>query len=837
MAEEEGLNLAAVRRERDLLIQDAEKTKDKLIEMLDDPAYENLDHRRLKAMEGKLDVLLLQGSKIRGKLLAEEVDEGLMTEDIKHWETLEQVVGYSCDLCSKLMDTREVHAKIQTADRILTQLKARRVENPAKDYSIPVRKISERVSDILESLDNSSLAPDHQLRARAMELEIGVEDMEIVDLILTPDDSKPLKPKVEPPKMQPIAPPTFSGQQRDWQAFWAAFRDIHECPKYSNTAKLCYLRQAQKDTSLHQQLCENISHGDCYDDVVKGLMDQFDRPREDHRIYLENITRMQPVRASRASLMACATSLQSSINGMNRLGQVDIQSIFTTLVEPLLPEKVKAQWEEATVDCKLVPAADKLIAFLRKRAAMPQYADKPQAYTPTERKPYKQQTKPKGSVHVATTVPAHQTETKPSSPSKVNSTPQTGAVKTKPMSSPYVCRYSCPLCKEAHYAWGCSAFKDKAVAQRKEHVQQNTLCSNCLKPGHSQADCKSRYSCQTCEGRHHTLLHPAATGTVNHISNNTTSNSLSEAKLLMTCQVLVTGPGGKSMPARALLDSGADVSSITTKVARHLNLKTLQDTVAVASFGSSTEQICGATTFTLSSMQKEGWSHQVTAVMVDKITGDHPRQDASIVKSLPSIKHLTPADPLFHRPGRIDVLLGADILPYVQSTSAAPSSILAVDTVFGHAFMGTYHPTISDLPVKASIQLATESSSPPTLKQLIQDTARLWESEAPLLTASPHNLEEIRVLQEYDNTHKYVSTAGKYEVLLPKRPERRQLGESKTYSLQRYFQNEASLSKKGTLPQFQAVIEEYFDLGHARPCTEDELQLPCTVSNFFLCMG
>ena len=835
MAEDEGLNLAAVRREQDLLLQDAEKTKDKLIEMLDDPAYENLDHRRLKAMESKLDIVLLQGNKIRGKLLAEEVDEGLMGEDTKHWETLEQVVGYSCELCSKLMSTRAVHAKIQTADRILTQLKARRMDSPAKDYSIPVRKISERVSDILESLDNSSLAPDHKLRARAMELEIGVEDMEIVDLILTPGDSKTsLKPKVEPPKMQPIAPPTFSGQQRDWQAFWAAFRDIHDCPKYSNTAKLCYLRQAQKDTSLHQQLCENVSHGDSYEDVVAGLLDQFDRPREDHRIYLENITKMQPVKASRASLMACATSLQSSINGMNRLGQVDIQSIFTTLVEPLLPEKVKAQWEEATVDCKQVPAADKLIVFLRKRAAMPQYADKPQVYTPAERKPYKQLTKSKGSVHVATAAPAQQTETRPASPSKVNSTPQTGAVKTKPVSSPYVCRYSCPLCKEAHYAWGCSAFKDKTVAQRKEHVRQHTLCSNCLKPGHSQGDCKSRYSCQTCEGRHNTLLHSGGTsavGSVNFVAN-TSSSSLHKSKLLMTCEVVVTGPSGKSMPVRALLDSGADISSITNKVARHLKLPTLPETVAVTSFGDSAEKVCASTSFTISSLGKKDWNHQVAAVMVDTITGDHPREDASLVKTLPGFKDLVPPDPLFHRPGRIDVLLGADVLPYVQSSSTSPSSIIAVDTVFGHAFMGSYNSTNPQMLNKASIQLVTESESPATLKELSRAITRLWESESPLLTASPHSLDELRVLNEYDLTHKYLSNAGKYQVVLPRRLEKRVLGESKTHALQRYFQNEKAHLKKGTLAQYQAVVQEYIDLDHARPCTEEELQLPCNVSYF-----
>ena len=582
MAEDHIPALAAIRRDLDTAITDAQEIKDNLMEKEDNPAYENLDCRELEDLEADLGVLYDAGNRFKARLQADEEDADLKEEDSRRWKVLQQLVKNSKTLCRRLTAIREVHGKLQTADQILTQLKEKRLENPSKDYSLPVKRISDKVISILEILELSSIPPDHKLRARAMEIEISLEDMEIVDLILKPDSKAFIKDKPEPPKMQAIAPPTFSGQQRDWQAFWTAFRDIHECYKYSDTAKLSYLRQAQKDVSLYNQLCQNVANGDSYKKVVEGLLDQFDRPREDHRIYLENITKMQPIKATRSSLMACATTLQSSLDGLTRLAQLDAHSIFTTLVEPLLPDKVKSQWEEATVERKTVPPVKELITFLRKRAAMPQYADKMQTYTSAERKPFKQQSKLKGSVHVATTAPAQQvsqpTESKPSSStsSASSASSKTYASKAKPQPFP-VCRYSCPLCKEIHYAWGCSIFKEKSLAQRKEHVQRHALCNNCLKPGHSQADCKSRFNCQTCEGRHNTLLHsgnaPTTVGTVNHLSNNLSSNSLNQAKLLMTCEVLVTGPTGKSMPVRALLDSGADISSITNKVANHLKLK------------------------------------------------------------------------------------------------------------------------------------------------------------------------------------------------------------------------------------------------------------------------
>ena len=840
-SDKDDISLDPIRKRQDILADEVQEIREELAMKLEDPDYDKLDCKWLEDTENRLDSYEKLGYRNKSKLTAQEPDAGLKKEDIRQWKALRELVNHSTEVCRKLIAMREVHGKVLTADRVLAQLRDKKLENPHRDYSTSVKRISDKVTEISEILEASTIPSDHKLRTRAMELEIALEDMEIVDsLLATPDSKTSLKDRPEPPKIQAIAPPTFSGRQRDWQAFWTAFKDIHKCYKYSESAKLAYLRQAQKDVSLYNQLCQNVANGDSYSDVVAGLIDQFDRPREDHRIYLENVVKMQPVRATRSSLMSCATTLQSSLDGLIRLKQLDAHSIFTTLVEPLLPDKVKDKWEEATVDRKTVPPVSDLIAFLRKRAALPQYADKIQASVPAERKPHRQQRQ--GSVYVATAAPAPPVSQPASSITKSYSSKSTTSKSntsntSKPTSTTttYLCRYSCPLCPESHYAWACSIFKEKTLAQKGDHVQQHSLCKNCLKPGHGHTECKSRYSCQTCSEKHNTLLHPAqptSEGTINQLSINTTSNSLSKAKLLMTCQVVVTGPGGRSMLARALLDSAADVSSITTKVARQLHLKALQDTVAIGSFGNSTEQILGATTFTLSSLLKEGWSHQVTAVMVDQITGKHPKQDASIVRSMPELKDLTPADPLFHRPGRIDVLLGVDVLPHVQSAAETHSSIIAVKTVFGHAFMGYYNPTASNLPVKASIQLATESPSPATLKQLIQEVALFWESENPLLTASPHSIDELRVLNEYNLTHKYLFSPGKYQVTLPRRLEHRPLGESKTQALQRYHQNESSLQRKDKYPQYQAVIQEYLDLDHARLCTPEELRLPSSVSYY-----
>ena len=162
------------------------------------------------------------------------------------------------------------------------------------------------------------------------------------------------------------------------------------------------------------------------------------------------------------------------------------------------------------------------------------------------------------------------------------------------------------------------------MSQRLEYVRQNSLCTTCLKPGHNPVDCQSKYTCHVCYGAHNTLIHtessaanpPPTSGTVN-LAKETTKpgSSQKKKKLMMTCMALATGPTGKSMPVRALSDSGSDVSLVTNRVAKHLKLKKLDEVVAIESYGDSSTKTCLPTAnFVISSFPStDDWSTQVTA--------------------------------------------------------------------------------------------------------------------------------------------------------------------------------------------------------------------------------
>lgn len=61
---------------------------------------------------------------------------------------------------------------------------------------------------------------------------------------------------------------------------------------------------------------------------------------------------------------------------------------------------------------------------------------------------------------------------------------------------------------------------------------------------------------------------------------------------------------------------------------------------------------------------------------------------------------------------------------------------------------------------------------------------------------------------------------------LPKKPDARPLGESRSQAVRRILSLERSLHSKGEFHEFQVVIHEYFDMEHAEPVALADLHKP-----------
>ncbi|XP_015119448.1 uncharacterized protein LOC107042778 [Diachasma alloeum] len=66
---------------------------------------------------------------------------------------------------------------------------------------------------------------------------------------------------------------------------------------------------------------------------------------------------------------------------------------------------------------------------------------------------------------------------------------------------------TCTICNEGHKIGKCPTFKALSPAERYKAAKQASLCINCLGANHDKQQCISRFDCNHCHERHHTLLH------------------------------------------------------------------------------------------------------------------------------------------------------------------------------------------------------------------------------------------------------------------------------------------------------------------------------------------
>ena len=159
---------------------------------------------------------------------------------------------------------------------------------------------------------------------------------------------------------------------------------------------------------------------------------------------------------------------------------------------------------------------------------------------------------------------------------------------------------------------------------------------------------------------------------------------------------------------------------------------------------------------------------EISAAVVSKVTCNLPLQGAPGVRDLPHLKDLELADPTFHQPGRINVLLGGDILPQIllpQSKSGPTNAPTAWSTIFGWALLGPFQSTST----QSTSAVATLHRTEHTDQHLSQLLSRFWEIEDAPQPAEAFTLEEEEVQLHYTNTVTYLPSVCRYRVTLPRK--------------------------------------------------------------------
>ncbi|CAI6347668.1 unnamed protein product [Macrosiphum euphorbiae] len=322
---------------------------------------------------------------------------------------------------------------------------------------------------------------------------------------------------------------------------------------------------------------------------------------------------------------------------------------------------------------------------------------------------------------------------------------------------------NCYACQGPHYVYKCEKFKGLPTSARSQLVRSNNMCLNCLSGSHTASACPSKYSCRTCSGKHHSLLHfePRKRPTGNNLHNNVPSASTSSGtpsgtipatdeasfvgtasidnlSVLGTAIIRICNQQGQWVPVRALIDCGSQISAITTKCASRLGLTRCNRKINVIGLSQSPiVQAKGVVVCTIVPLRREDQKLTCEPVVLSKITGLMPSKvlDFSIRNQYMDLEL---ADPNFDRPGQIEFLLGADVYNHifvngyhVRHTPELPS---AFETTLGWIIVGSAASSVSSQS-QTSLSLTTE----PSLKQLLN---RFWEVEEPVVHPDPFTEEQ-----------------------------------------------------------------------------------------------
>ena len=212
----------------------------------------------------------------------------------------------------------------------------------------------------------------------------------------------------------------------------------------------------------------------------------------------------------------------------------------------------------------------------------------------------------------------------------------------------------------------------------------------------------------------------------------------------------------------------------------------------------------------------------ITAVVVPKVTCDLPLAPVPFQLDWKHLSDLPLADPGFGQPGRIDLLLGVyvfiDVLCHGRR-SGPPDAPTALETEFGWVLCGSSGP-ISSLSTHTCV--TTFHSSVASGDDILR---QFWEIEESPVEHTALSTEERTVVQHFNSTHSR-SKEGRFVVPLPRNPSAKQIGETRSQAVRRFFSLEQSLSAKGRFAELDTVMQEYLDLGHAEPLSSADLERP-----------
>lgn len=336
-------------------------------------------------------------------------------------------------------------------------------------------------------------------------------------------------------------------------------------------------------------------------------------------------------------------------------------------------------------------------------------------------------------------------------------------------------------------------------------VTKYKLCVNCLRQGYFESECRMG-PCREdgCTERHNSILHrpshssnhPALEEEQDEIQVNYCNQNTSQV-LLSTAMIEVANPlDHRNIKVRALLDCGSQSSFISESLKNRLSLKARPiDTLKVIGIGNtSPKHVIESCDIQLKSTINN-FNAMLSCFVLDELTGRLPKTPVDIT-SIKLPQNIELADPMFHQPAAIDVLIGADLFWDIlgnEECSLGPNNPELRNSKLGWLVAGRINSAVSSKRIHCNhaIVSATENKN---IENLV---SKFWELE---------EVPKKQIMSEQDNecekhflTHTIRDEEGRFCVKLPLMKSPDCLGDSYNAAKRRFLNLEKRFKRNPTL--------------------------------------
>ncbi|XP_062557265.1 uncharacterized protein LOC134222138 [Armigeres subalbatus] len=612
----------------------------------------------------------------------------------------------------------------------------------------------------------------------------------------------------------PLPIPSFDGKPENWPRFKQIFSDIMARSKDSNAVKLHHLERALAGGSAAKILDpKTLSEGN-FTHAWALLLDILEDERKAVDAHIHGLLSLKRMsKECSKQLRELLNEVTRHVEGLKLLKQ-DLEGVSERFVVVVLSDafdpETRKQWE-ATIPHKEIPTYEDTVQYLKERCSLLERceASHPRP-TSAKESSLKSIPKPPPARSFAMVTPVTNSET------------------------------MCEICSASHPNFKCDKFLSLTVPQRRIKVRELNICFNCLRKGHIASKCPSTKSCQECQSRHNTLLHepkfakpnpkpvvesprskpeptqivgsthvPPTVESVSSLSNPVHKVSRSDGTLLLTAMVDVLDCHGNTHPCRAFLDCGSQPHLVSRSFVEGLGISQLPTHVQVFGAAGKRSVLDKKTTLTFRS-RCMNYQAQIECLVTDVVTSTLPGQKLD-PRSWKIPSGLLLADPTFHIPGEIQLLIGVKLFFHLMLP--------------GQLMLGNRLPILKETRLGWVVAGGADDVDDnqhcytASLRPLSECMEKFWSVEA-VESVDAVSKEEQNCEQIFNSTT-IRNLDGTYTVQLPLKESVSELGTNRTLALKRFHMLEQRLSKNAELKNaYTDFINEYKDLSHCKQVSD-----------------